>query len=74
MPTASRGDLSEHEVDPDDFARWCYERALDHRQPLYAAIAENWGVSIDSTVVSQLETGDDFNQAVAHAIDARPRS
>ena len=31
------------EVDPDDFIRWTYARALAHRQPLYAAMARQLG-------------------------------
>ncbi|MDO5641351.1 MAG: ATPase, partial [Paracoccus sp. (in: a-proteobacteria)] len=31
--------LREDQVDPDDFIRWTYARALAHRQPRYAAMA-----------------------------------
>jgi hypothetical protein len=33
-------------VDPDDFIRFTYARALAHRQPLYSAMARNWGLKV----------------------------
>ncbi len=35
-------------VDPDAFVRWAYARALAHRQPRYAALARNWGVTVSA--------------------------
>ncbi|MEM7607976.1 MAG: hypothetical protein AAF411_21700, partial [Myxococcota bacterium] len=48
---------SETQVDPDAFVRWTYARALAHRQPRYAAMAE-WGITIPGelfeTIASEL--------------------
>lgn len=63
--------VSEGDVDPNDFARWIYARAVDHRQPRYAEIARNWGVSIDACELSQVGSARDFNMLVARTLDAR---
>nr|MCU0816171.1 ATPase [Cypionkella sp.] len=36
---------TEETCDPDHFVRWTYARALAHRQPRYAAMAE-WGITV----------------------------
>ena len=55
-------------VDPDDFIRWTYARALAHRQPRYAAMARR-GVTVEADEVARLSTPDDFVDLVARAID-----
>ena len=63
--------LSEAEVNPDDFIRWTYSRALAHRQPRYGAMARR-GVTVLAEEVAEVRTPDDFNALVARAIDRRP--
>ena len=41
-------------VDPDDFIRWTYARALAHRQPRYEAMARNWGITLTAEEVGDL--------------------
>ena len=41
--------LAEELVDPDAFVRWTYARALEHRQPRYAALARNWGTRVSAS-------------------------
>ncbi|MGC8202374.1 ATPase [Aliiroseovarius sp. PTFE2010] len=67
---AARG-VAPDAVDPDDFIRFTYARALAHRQPIYRAMAENWGVSVDAADVAQVSTAQDFTDLIAHALDAR---
>jgi len=62
---------SEREVDPDSFIRWAYVRALDHRQPRYQAMAENWGVSVTAAQVAQVSSGADVVELIAQALAAR---
>ncbi len=59
------------EVNPNSFIRWAYRRAVSHRQPLYRAMAENWGVTVCADDVSKVRSEEDFNQMIAKAIDAR---
>lgn len=58
-------------VDPDAFVRWTYARALAHRQPRYAAMARNWGLTVAAGDVAQLQSAPDFVDLVARAIEAR---
>ncbi|WP_299961865.1 ATPase [uncultured Roseobacter sp.] len=51
-------------VDPDDFLRFAYARALAHRQPRYAAMAR-WGVTVTADEVAALRTPEDFDRLIA---------
>ncbi|WP_347267235.1 ATPase [Paracoccus sp. (in: a-proteobacteria)] len=62
--------LSEAQVNPDDFIRWTYARALAHRQPRYQAMARR-GVTILAEEVAAVGTPDDLIQLVARAIDRK---
>ncbi len=67
---AETGDTPET-VDPDAFVRWTYARALAHRQPLYRAMAENWGLTIAADTIANVRSAEDLTQVVADALDAR---
>ena len=60
-------------VDPDAFIRWTYAQALAHRQPRYAAIARNWGVTVKADDVAKVHTPADFDALIAHAIASAKR-
>lgn len=62
--------LREDEVDPDDFIRWTYARALAHRQPRYAAMARR-GVTVLAEEVAQVRSPQDFTDLIATAIDRK---
>lgn len=62
--------LREDEVDPDDFIRWTYARALAHRQPRYAAMARR-GVTITAEEAAAVASPDDFCRLIAAAIDRK---
>ncbi len=62
-------DITEAEVDPDDFIRWGYCELLQHRLPIYAAIAKNWGVTVDAEEVRDIRDVQDFTALIAKAID-----
>lgn len=57
-------------VDPDAFVRWAFARALAHRQPRYAAIAENWGLTIPADTVIGIQDATGFEQVIAAALAA----
>ena len=67
---ADRG-VAETQVDPDDFMAATYARAMAHRQPLYAAMAQNWGVKVKADDVATVRSADDFTSLVAQALDMR---
>ncbi|AJE46937.1 hypothetical protein [Celeribacter indicus] len=61
-------------VDPDDFIRYTYARALAHRQPRYRAMADGWGVTIRAEDVAAATTPEAFCDLVACALDTRAAS
>lgn len=57
-------------VDPDDFVRWTYARALDHRQPRYEAMARR-GVTVTADEVAKVTDAASFDAMIARALEAR---
>ncbi|MCB5409354.1 ATPase [Pseudogemmobacter faecipullorum] len=66
-------DVTEAGCDPDHFVRWTYARALAHRQPRYAQMAE-WGVTVTADEVAQVRNPADFNALIAAAIERKRRA
>lgn len=60
-------------VDPDDFIRWTYARALAHRQPRYEAMARRWGVTICASDMGRVGDEADFNALVAQTLREQER-
>ena len=63
--------IDEARVDPDDFIRWTYAQALAHRQPRYAAMARNWGLTVTADQIAALRDAADFDTLIAEAIATR---
>ncbi|MBU2982279.1 ATPase [Lentibacter algarum] len=66
----SKNKCSEDEVDPDDFIRYAYGRALTHRQPRYEAMSQ-WGVTVSAEDISTVRDSSDFNAVVSAALTAK---
>ncbi|WP_232830759.1 ATPase [Tropicimonas sp. IMCC34011] len=64
----------EDEVDPDAFVRWTYAKALAHRQPRYAAMARNWGISVTAEEAAAVTDAASFEDLVARALERRSSS
>ena len=62
--------LSPDKVDPDDFIRWTYARALAHRQPRYVQMAQ-WGITLQTSDVKNIYSPEYFEDLVASALDAK---
>jgi hypothetical protein len=62
-------DLDEGNVDPDDFIRWTYARAMAHRTPRYKAMAEKWGITVQAREIEQVRTPADFEDLIARALE-----
>lgn len=58
-------------VDPDAFIRFTYAQALAHRQPIYAAMAQKWGVRVTADAVAAVTSPADFDALIARAIADR---
>ena len=63
--------VTQTDVDPDDFVRWTYARALAHRQPRYHAMAKNWGITLKADDVAGLRNQAGLFALVAEALDAK---
>ena len=59
------------DVNPDDFIRWTYAQALAHRQPRYAAMADNWGVTVPASDMAQVTDEASFTDVIAKALEAK---
>ena len=66
----SENNTKPESVDPDAFIRWTYGRALAHRQPRYAAMAEHWGVTVTASQISDATDQSGFTDLIANAIEA----
>ncbi|KGJ05141.1 hypothetical protein SAMN04487972_103128 [Paracoccus halophilus] len=62
--------LREDQVNPDDFIRWTYARALAHRQPRYQAMARR-GVTVRAEELAALRTPDALIHLIGDAIDRK---
>ncbi|MEO1640707.1 MAG: ATPase [Pseudomonadota bacterium] len=58
-------------VNPDDFIRWAFAKALAHRQPRYQAIADNWGITVEQDAVAQVKNTEGFVGMIADALEMR---
>ncbi len=67
----NENNMSEGDVDPDEFIRWTYARALAHRQPRYAAMADNWGVTVDASDMASVRDQADFTAVIGQALEKR---
>ncbi|HKL70782.1 ATPase [Salibaculum sp.] len=62
--------IQEGDVDPDAFIRRAYAEALAHRQPRYAAMARNWGVTVLAEDMARVRDASDIETVIAEALDA----
>ena len=60
-------DCAEDKVNPDDFIRFTYARALAHRQPRYEAMSR-WGITVTADQVAGLKTPQDFDDLITNAL------
>ncbi len=61
--------LDANKVNPDDFVRVAYGKALAHRQPRYAAMARNWGISVPASDMAQVRNEADFTALIARSLE-----
>lgn len=63
--------VTEDKVDPDNFVRWTFAQALAHRQPRYAAMAQNWGISLKASDLAGVRSAADVNGLIERTLEAR---
>ncbi|PZQ51426.1 MAG: ATPase [Rhodovulum sulfidophilum] len=64
---AGTGEAPE-KVDPDAFIRHGFRALINHRLPRYAAMAENWGVTVEAAEIAAVRDRADFEALIAEAI------
>lgn len=55
-------------IDPDDFARWVFPKLFSSRIPRYEAIAKEYGYTITTDELKQVNSEDDFIELITEAI------
>lgn len=63
----------DNEVDPNQFSVWGFRQLLDHRRPLYEAIAERYGIEVIASDISSVRDQQDFIGIVGKGIDQRKK-
>jgi len=66
----SENNVSEDEVDPDAFMRFAYRQCLDHRLPIYQAMADKWGVTVQASDIETIQNADDFDALITRTLEA----
>jgi hypothetical protein len=67
----SVNNVQEGDVNPDEFVRFAYAQAMAHRQPRYAAMAKNWGISVGAAEIANATTPAEFKSLIARALEMR---
>lgn len=65
----NQNNQSEAKVNPDTFLRYAYRQCLDHRLPIYRAMAENWGTSVAAQDVEKVKSAADFHALIMRALE-----
>lgn len=60
--------VAAHRVNPDEFIRWTYARAMAHRQPRYEQMSK-WGITVESDDVKHVKSPQDFESLIADALE-----
>ncbi len=61
---------SPDEMNPDQFVRWIFPKLVAHRRPLYQAIADNCGYTVEARDVEQVGNEADFLDLVSATLRA----
>ena len=56
-------------IDPDKFVRWMFPKLVAHRRPLYQALADRYGYTVDSRDVEQVRDETDIIELISNALD-----
>ena len=65
---------STDDIDPDHFVSWVFPELVRHRRPLYEAMANDYGYTVDAREITNLESEEDFLTMVADAIRDKTRA
>lgn len=60
------------DIDPDKFVRWMFPKLVEHRRPLYQALADQHGYTVESRDVEQVRDEADILEMIADALNNAP--
>lgn len=63
--------IIEDNVNPDEFVRFAYSKALRDRQPRYRSMADNWGITVSAEEIAAIQTSEEFTSLIASALEKR---
>lgn len=58
------------QIDPDGFVQWTFPRLVAHRRPLYQAIADRYGYTVEADEAERVTDESEFLELVAISLDA----
>jgi len=59
--------IDESEVDPNEFIRWTYSKALSHRQPRYEKMSK-WGITVKAEDIEKVKNTNQFNSLIDNTL------
>jgi hypothetical protein len=63
-------DLKEVEdIDPDKFVRWIFPKLVAHRRPLYQAIADQYGYTVEARDAEKVQDEADFIRLICETLE-----
>ncbi len=61
-------------IDPDAFVQWIFPRLVEHRRPLYQAIADEHGYTIEARDAEQIRDEAGFLELIGRVLDRHPQA
>ncbi len=65
---------STEEIEPVRFVDWSFPKLLEHRRPIYEAIASEHAYTVDASLISDVNSESDFIELIADGIEQKNRS
>jgi shikimate kinase len=62
------------DIDPDRFVRWMFPKLVDHRRPLYQALADRHGYTVEARDVEKVRDEADILELIANVLDKPEKS
>jgi len=59
--------INANKVDPNEFIRWTYSKALSHRQPRYEKMSK-WGITVKAEDIEQVKNKNQFNLLIENTL------
>jgi len=60
------------QIDPDKFVRWMFPKLVEHRRPLYQALADQHGYTVESSDVERVRDEADTIELITKALATPP--